>query len=148
MGGMRADGGRGAPAWQDQLRPAGQEAPAFAPGEPLVQVRTPADLGIEMPRGRRHGLRVAGWVMLSVLVLGAIGTALWYTAQSNGPSYKVGTCVTKKGTGAVEVSCSAPGAYKVASKVTDVSTCPDTKQPYVKLTDSGRTTYVCLMPAH
>jgi hypothetical protein len=137
---MRADAPPrppGAPTWADDV-----DAPPGAPGGPTPFGPPPRPSS----GGSGRGLKIFGWVLLAVVILGIAATALWYTSRPNPPSYAIGSCVQKSGDGAVAVSCSAPNAYKIVLKVTDHTACPDQNNPYITLTGSTPTVY-CLAPA-
>lgn len=146
-------GGPGGPGMRPDAppRPPGaswvdEEPPSGMPGVPPTG---PAPYGVG-PRpesgGKGNGLKLFGWIALAVVIVLLGAGALWWSSRPNSPSYTIGSCVQKSGDGAVEVSCGAPNAYRIVSKVTDHSACPDQDNPYITLTGDTPTVY-CLAPA-
>ena len=88
-------------------------------------------------RGRKRFTYIA--VTLLVIIAG-IG-ALYYTSRTDPP--KVGDCVTQSGASSRIVACGTKGSYQVISQVSDVSKCPDPKQPSL-VGDKG--VVFCLRP--
>jgi len=91
---------------------------------------------------RRLRGRTIGIIAIIVVVVALLAGALYYTSRPNAPTYKIGACVQHDGDKVVGASCSMAGAFKIVSKVTDPSACPDTKNPYVSV---DKTIY-CLAP--
>lgn len=144
-------GGPGGPGMRPEAppRPAGaswvdDDAQPGVPGQPGMAA---APFGGPRPEPRKGGgLRVFAWIALAVVIVGAGAFALWWSGHTPAPSYTIGSCVQKSGDGAVEVSCSTPNAYKIVSKVSDHSACPDQNNPYITLTGDTPSVY-CLAPA-
>ena len=102
----------------------------------------PTGLLDEAEGPRRLRGRTIGIVAIIVVVIALLAGALYYTSRPNAPTYKIGACVLHSGDKVVGASCSMAGAFKIVSKVTDPSACPDTKNPYVSV---DKTVY-CLAP--
>ncbi|HKE67066.1 MAG TPA: hypothetical protein VKB59_20790 [Micromonosporaceae bacterium] len=92
----------------------------------------------------RRWPRTVAVVAVVLLVIGLGAGALYYTSRPNAPTYEIGACVTHSGDKVVAAACSAPESYKIVSKVSDPSACPDTKNPYVSV-NNDKTIY-CLAP--
>jgi hypothetical protein len=96
----------------------------------------------------RRPWRIVGYIAIALLVVALGAGALYYTSRPNAPTFKVNECVQRSGDGAIAASCSAPGAYRVVSRVANRAQCPDKSQPYVLLQNvDPATAVVCLRPA-
>jgi hypothetical protein len=108
--------------------------------DPVVEPRP------KSKRGLIIGIVVAAVV---VLALAGAGVFMFLNKTSNTATFAVNSCVKKSDDKAVAVSCTETGAYQIVSKVDTVDKCPDKGQPYVVLSESGKSEQVlCLKPAH
>ncbi|HEY2795634.1 MAG TPA: hypothetical protein VGJ28_24950 [Micromonosporaceae bacterium] len=133
----RTPAGSSRVSWQDQLEPmvSSEESRSQAPA-PLM----PRPVETVAPKNR---LRLVGYLAIVVVVIALGVGALYYTSRTSPP--KVGSCVKQSGTGAVNVACSAPGAYQVVKSVSDNSLCPDyLNEPSLTYESGGKTTVLCL----
>ena len=96
------------------------------------------------PEPRRR-TRTAGIVAIVVIVIGLAAGALYYTSRPNAPSYKIGSCVQHSGENVNGSACTAPNSFKIVSKVSDPSACPNSNDPYLYLGNDKSTVY-CLAP--
>jgi collagen type III alpha len=128
-------------SWQDQLEPmvTSDELRGQAPAPMLPRPAEPE-------AAPKNKLRLVGYLAIVVVVIALGVGALYYTSRTSPP--KVGSCVRQSGTGAVNVSCSAPGAYEVVKSVTDNTLCPDyLNEPSLTYESGGKTTVLCLQQA-
>jgi hypothetical protein len=113
--------------------PAFEEPPAGAP---------PA------PQAGNRKLKLVLILVAVFVVLAGVATAVTLALGNTGDSLAVGNCVKQSGAKAVAASCSDGKAYRVVSKVTDPSKCPDTNQPFVQVSHKGsKDDVLCLRPA-
>jgi hypothetical protein len=131
-------------AWQEQLEPQSNWTPSM-PSPPPMARATPADVEI-VPVPAKNKLRVLGYALIAVLVVGLGAGALYYTSRTDPP--KINSCVKQSGNNEVAVSCSSNGAFQVVSKVTDRADCPDPNQPSLQYGSGSSATWLCLKPAH
>lgn len=96
------------------------------------------------PEPRRR-TRTAGIVAIVVIVIGLAAGALYYTSRPNAPSYQIGSCVQHSGEKVNGSACTAPDSFKIVSKVSDPSACPNANDPYLYL-GSDKSTIYCLAP--
>lgn len=93
----------------------------------------------------RRWTRTAGIVAIVVIVIGLAAGALYYTSRPNAPSYQIGSCVQHSGEKVNGSACTAPNSFKIVSKVSDPSACPNANDPYLYL-GNDRSTVYCLAP--
>ena len=93
----------------------------------------------------RRWTRTAGIVAIVVIVIGLAAGALYYTSRPNPPSYQIGSCVQHSGEKVNGSACTAPNSFKIVSKVSDPSACPNANDPYLYLGNDKSTVY-CLAP--
>lgn len=135
--------------------PAGSAVPAPPPAYPGPEPGRFANLryddpAIEAPPKSRRGL-IIGIVVAAVVVLALAGGGIFMflNKTSTNASFAVNSCVKKSDDKAVAVACTENGAYQIVSKVDTIDKCPDKGQPYVVLSESGKSDQVlCLKPAH
>ena len=96
------------------------------------------------PKPRRW-TRTVGIVAIVVIVIGLAAGALYYTSRPNAPSYQIGSCVQHSGEKVNGAACTAPNSFKIVSKVSDPSACPNANDPYLYL-GNDRSTVYCLAP--
>lgn len=104
----------------------------------------PGPDGRPAPEPRRW-TRTAGIVAIVVIVIGLAAGALYYTSRPNAPSYQIGSCVQHSGEKVNGSACTAPNSFKIVSKVSDPSACPNANDPYLYLGNDKSTVY-CLAP--
>jgi hypothetical protein len=93
----------------------------------------------------RRWTRMAGIVAIVVIVIGLAAGALYYSSRPNAPSYQIGSCVQHSGEKVNGSACTAPNSFKIVSKVSDPSACPNANDPYLYLGNDKSTVY-CLAP--
>ena len=143
----------------EQDSPARFESP-FAPGDGVriptgtSSFTSPGSVGgdgaapaadIRPAPAPRRRTRTAGIVAIVVIVIGLAAGALYYTSRPNAPSYQIGSCVQHSGEKVNGSACTAPNSFKIVSKVSDPSACPNANDPYLYLGNDKSTVY-CLAP--
>jgi hypothetical protein len=93
----------------------------------------------------RRWTRTAGIIAIVVIVIGLAAGALYYTSRPNAPSYQIGSCVQHSGEKVNGSACTAPNSFKIVSKVSDPSACPNANDPHLYL-DNDKSTIYCLAP--
>jgi hypothetical protein len=123
-----------------QPLPAGyQPPPGYPPAGYPGQYPPPA----AKSRGRAYAL--TGLAVLVLIIVATVAGGLLVRSHSGG-KYTIGSCVSHTGSKPHRVDCGTPGAYRVASEVTDPQRCSP-GAPYIEVDHSPRNRIYCLVPA-
>ena len=148
--GQPVSGAPAADSWYQGGQPDGQRF-----GEPFASAEEPSggmygsSTGAQPPVKKRRGAMVGLIVVVVLIVLAAGGAGVMYYLKGSGDAnFAVGSCVKQSGNSAVSVSCSDKSAFKVVTKTSNQTNCPDQNQPFVVVEhDGGQDDVFCLRPA-